>query len=141
MLGIDDAIAGVSKLIDDGINTAFPSPEAKASAQAMIIKANTDAAIETLQAKMSVMLAEAQSTDPWTSRARPSFMYVMYAMILFAIPMGLIAAVKPEIAAAVAQGMRAWLAAIPDTLWQVFGFCFCGYTAGRSLEKIKGASK
>jgi hypothetical protein len=141
MFGIDDAIAGVSKLIDDGINAAFPTPEAKASAQAAIIKAQTDAAVATLQQQMSVMLAEANSKDPWTSRARPSFLYVMYVMILAAIPMGVVAALRPEIATAIAQGMRAWLAAIPDALWQVFGVCFCGYTASRGWEKIKGVSK
>lgn len=141
MLGIDDAIAGVSKLLDDGVQAAFPTPEAKASAQATIVAANAAAAVSMLQSKMSVMLAEANSKDPWTSRARPSLMYVMYTMILFSIPMGIVAAFRPEIASAVAVGMRAWLAAIPDTLWQVFGLCFCGYTASRGIEKIKGASK
>lgn len=141
MLGIDDAVAGASNLIDDAINKIWPDPKDKASAEAITIKATTDAAIAQMAQSMSVMLAEAQSADPWTSRARPSFLYVMYVMILFAIPMGIVAAFRPDIAAAVAQGMQAWLHAIPDGLWATFGIGFSGYAAARSYEKVKGVSK
>ena len=41
----------------------------------------------------SVMRIEAQAEDPWISRARPTFLYVMYALLLWAIPMGLIGSV------------------------------------------------
>ncbi len=43
--GIDDAIANATKLIDDGINKIWPDPTAKATAEAMMIKATSDAAI------------------------------------------------------------------------------------------------
>lgn len=141
MLGIDDAVASVSKLLDDGLNKIFPDPSQKATAEALVIKAHNDAAIALLSQQMSVMLAEAQSKDPWTSRARPSFLYVMYVMILVAIPMGFVAAFRPDVAASVAQGMRAWLAAIPDAMWNMFGLCFTGYTISRGYEKVKGATK
>lgn len=141
MIGIDDAIAGVSKLLDDGLNKIFPDPAQKATAEALVIKATNDAAVALMQQQISVMLAEAQSKDPWTSRARPSFLYVMYIMILVAIPMGFVAAFRPDLATSVAQGMRAWLSAIPDMLWQVFGVCFTGYTISRGYEKVKGVSK
>ena len=80
--GIDDAISNASKLINDAINKIWPNPTDEAAAQAMIIKANADAALSALQQQMSVMLAEANSSDKWTSRARPSFMYVMYILML-----------------------------------------------------------
>ena len=35
----------------------------------------------------------------------------------------------------VAEGLKAWLAAIPDNLWNMFMFCFLGYTGSRTLEK------
>lgn len=141
MLGIDDAIAGVSKLLDDGLNKIFPDAAQKATAEALVIKATNDAAVALMQQQMSVMLAEAQSKDPWTSRARPSFLYVMYIMILTAIPMGFVAAFRPDVATSVAQGMRAWLAAIPGEMWTMFGVCFTGYTLSRGYEKVKGAAK
>lgn len=36
--------------------------------------------------------------DPWVTRARPGFLYVMYALLLGAIPVGLLAAVRPAAA-------------------------------------------
>jgi hypothetical protein len=37
-------------------------------------------------------LAEAQSADPWTSRARPNFLYVMYILLPTALPTGVLSA-------------------------------------------------
>lgn len=140
-LGIDDAVAGVSNLLNSAINKIWPDPADKAKAEAITMAAAADATISTMRTQMSLALAEAQSGDKWTSRARPSFMYVMYAMILWSIPMGFLAAWKPELATAIALGMRSWLAAVPDMLWQVFGWCFGAYAAGRSGEKIMSMIK
>lgn len=139
--GIDDAIAGVSKLLDDGMNKIWPDPAAKATAEATLMKAQTDAALAMMTQQMSAILAEAQSKDPWTSRARPSFMYVMYIMILFGIPMGILTAFSPQTAVAIAQGMKAWLEAIPNALWGTFGTGYAGYVIARSYEKGQGVSK
>ena len=51
---------------------------------------------------MQAIVAEAQSTDPWTSRARPAFLYVMCALLMWSIPMGLIAAAEPKMAQGIA---------------------------------------
>ncbi len=136
--GIDDVVGNVSKLFDDAINKIWPDPTAKASAEAITIKATADAAIATMTQQMSVMLEEAKSTDKWTSRARPSFLYVMYTMILVGIPMGFLSAFNPAMATAVATGMKAWLAAVPGDLWSVFGFGYGGYVLARSGEKSGG---
>lgn len=89
------------------------------------------------QQQLSAILAEAQSPDPWTSRARPSFLYVIYIMILMGIPMGFLSAFKPSLAASVAQGMQLWLAAIPEDLYMLFGVGYLGYSASRSWDKRK----
>jgi Holin of 3TMs, for gene-transfer release len=78
-----------------------------------------------------------EPADPWVTRARPSFLYVIYAIILWAIPMGLIAAVSPSVAAAMSNGMTAYLKAIPDSLWALFGTGYLGYTAARQWGKVK----
>lgn len=139
-IGIEEAVAGASKLIDDAINKIWPDPTQKATAEAITIKATADAAIAQMAQSMSVMVEEARSADPWTSRARPSFLYVMYVLILCAIPMGALSAFRPEIAEAVAKGMQAWLAAIPDGLWATFGVGYGGYSIARSWEK-RGSAK
>jgi len=94
-----------------------------------------------VRAQLSAIVAEAQSTDPWTSRARPSFLYVMYALLLWAIPMGLIAAARPAMAEAIARGMTAYLSGIPEPLYALFATGYLGYTAARSWGKAKGVER
>ena len=141
MLGIDDAVTAASSLINSAIDKIWPDPADKAKAEAITIQATADAALAQMKQSMSVMLAEASSTDKWTSRARPSMMYVMYIMILASIPMGILWAFDPAHAEGIAKGLQMWLAAIPDTLWNMFGFCFLGYTGSRTVEKVKGVAK
>jgi hypothetical protein len=62
-------------------------------------------------------------------------------MILWAIPMGLIAAVRPEAAAHIASGMNAYLNGLPEPLYALFGTGYLGYTAARQWGKAKGIEK
>jgi hypothetical protein len=117
------------------------NPADDAAAKVAILKANTESIIAQLGAQNRAANAEAASADPWTSRARPSFLYVMYALILASVPMGFLAAIRPDMAKDVAAGMQAWLAAIPIELWQVFGLCFSVYGVSRTVEKVKGVAK
>lgn len=82
-----------------------------------------------------------QNPDPWTTRARPTFLCVIYVMILWAIPMSIIAAVRPDIAHNMTAGIAAYLAAIPEPMWALFGTGYIGYTAARTLGKAKGVEK
>lgn len=88
-----------------------------------------------LQTVMQPALEEAKSSDPWTSRARPSFMYVMYIYMLLAPLFGLGFWVDPVAAEAVIQGMQMFLAAIPTEMWVLFGTGYLGYGAYRMKEK------
>lgn len=83
------------------------------------------------------ILADAQSTDPWIRRARPAFLWVMYALLLWSIPMGLLSAVRPELGAAIARGMAAYLAALPEPLYALFGTGYLGYTVAREWGKSR----
>ena len=76
--------------------------------------------------------------DPWVSRARPAFLDVMYALLLWSVPVGLIAAVSPATAKAIACGMGAYLSAIPEPLYALFGTGYLGYTAARAWGKARG---
>jgi hypothetical protein len=97
--------------------------------------------MELLQTRLSPIIAEADSPDRWTSRARPSFLCVMYAMILWAVPMGIIAAFRPEAAVAIATGMNAYLNGLPEPLYALFGTGYLGYTVARQWGKRAGAEK
>ena len=79
--------------------------------------------------------------DIWTRRARPAFLYVIYALLLWSIPMGLIAGIDPDMAAAITAGMHAYLNALPEPLYTLFGTGYLGYTAARQFGKLKGSDK
>lgn len=91
--------------------------------------------------RFSAITAEATSADKWTSRARPAFMYVMYILFLAAIPFSILNAFRPDLATAVTAGMKAWLEAIPEEMYWLFGSGYLGYTAARSHEKVKKVTK
>lgn len=133
-------ITGLGSIFDFGsklVDKLIPDPAQKAAAQLELMRMNQSGELETMKIQMSAILAEAQSPDPWTSRARPSFLWVMYVLILASIPMGILSAWRPELASAIASGMQAWLAAIPEELWTVFGVGYLGYTGARSFERTR----
>lgn len=138
-------IAPVFELGKTLIDKMFPDKEKQAAERAQaelaLMQAQQSGQLAETAQQMSAILAEAQSPDPWTSRARPSFMYIMYILILMAIPMGFLSAFRPEVAAAVANGMKLWLDAIPEDLYVLFGVGYLGYTGARTWEKRKGSAK
>ena len=123
------------------IDKVIPDKAAREKAKLELIKLEGSQEMQQVEARLSAIIAEAQSADPWTSRARPSFLYVMYAMILWALPMGLIAAFRPEAARDIAAGMNAYLAGLPEPLYALFGTGYLGYTAARQWGKAKGVDK
>jgi hypothetical protein len=135
LIGIGTAAVGV---IGKVIDKVFPDPVQAAIAKAELVKLQQDGELKELEIRMSAIIAEAQSKDPWTSRARPSFLYVMYALILAAIPMGVLHAYNPELAVSIATGLKAWLEALPEELWWLFGAGYLGYTGARTIDKRKG---
>ena len=134
---IDGIVSPLAKLIDKII----PDPQARDRAKLELLKLEGSQEMEAVKVQLSAIVAEAGSADPWTSRARPSFLYMMYALILWAIPMGLISAASPEMSDAIARGMTAYLRGIPEELYALFGTGYLGYTAAREWGKAKGAER
>lgn len=133
----ENLIGPITSIIDKII----PDREARAQAKLELLKLEGTHEMRLIEARLQAIIAEAQSTDPWTSRARPSFLYVMYLLILFALPMGIIAAFDPILARAIGEGMTAYLGALPEPLYALFGTGYLGYTAARQWGKIKGVEK
>ncbi len=130
-------IGPVSSIIDKII----PDKEARDRAKLELLKLESSQELEEARIQMSAILAEAQSADPWTSRARPSFLYVMYFLLLWSVPMGIIAAFRPDAARDIAFGMNAYLAGIPEPLYALFGTGYLGYTVTRQWGKIRGVEQ
>jgi hypothetical protein len=79
--------------------------------------------------------------DRFVTRARPAFLYTMYALLLGAVPIGMVSAVRPEMAARFTRGMGAYLAAIPEPLYALFATGYLGYTVARSWGKVRGGER
>src|SRR5690606_40177471 len=123
------------------IDRVIPDKDARERAKLELLKLQGSQDMAVLETRLSAVLAEANSADPWTSRARPSFLYVMYALLLWSIPMGLIAAFRPEAAHAIATGMNAYLNGLPEPLYALFGTGYLGYTAARQRGEKQGGEK
>jgi len=141
-------IAALSDLIDQLVS----DPQARETARLELLKLDGAPELEGIRQRLapfasppsmplSEPAADALACDPWTRRARPAFLYIIYALLLWSIPMGLIAAVRPDMAAAIAQGMNAYLNGLPEALYALFGTGYLGYTAARTWGKVKGVHK
>lgn len=134
---LEALIGPIATLIDKII----PDKEAAARAKLELIQLEGSQELKQIETRLAAIVAEANSTDPWTSRARPSFLYVMYTMLLFALPMGVLAAFNPQVASDIGTGMNAYLNGLPEPLYALFGTGYLGYTAARQWGKVKGVDK
>ncbi|MXP24586.1 hypothetical protein GRI39_00790 [Altererythrobacter indicus] len=134
---LDSLVGPIASIIDKII----PDKEARDKAKIELIRLEGSQEMEAIQARLTAIVAEAQSKDPWTSRARPSFLYVIYILLLWALPMGVLAAFRPDTAQDIAKGMNAYLNGLPEPLYALFGTGYLGYTAARQWGKAKGSEK
>ena len=130
-------ISGVLGIGGKLIDKLFPDPEQKAKAQLELMRLQQAGELDGVKTQLSAIIAEAQSADPWTSRARPSFLYVVYVLLLWSIPMGVLTIFNPEAAHNFTIGFKAWMNAIPEPVLALFGTVMTGYVLGRSWEKVK----
>lgn len=136
--GIGTAISGAIGTVADKF---FVDAKDKQAFKIKAFELQQQGEFRTQEIQLSAIIAEAKSSDPWTSRARPSFLYTIYILILASIPIGILSVFKPDMAIRISTGMQSWLAAIPDTLWTVFGVGYLGYTGARSFVDKKSLKK
>ena len=119
-------------VVGEVIDRVEPDPKAREAAKLQMVKQAQEGKFKHAEQQLSVIMAEAQSKDPWTSRARPAFLYVVYLLILTSIPMALV-----ELAQRLIEGFNGWLTAIPEPIITLFGVGYLGYTGARSYDKFK----
>ena len=134
-------IAALAPLVADLAKRLLPNdPDAENKAKLALLQVEQTGSLAELQASLSAILAEAQSADPWTSRARPTFLYLMYGVIVLAFAGGIVGIWFPAHTAQAADNIGKLLAAIPDSLWWLFGAGYLGYTGARSFDKWRGTA-
>jgi len=138
------AFEPLTAILDIGgkiLDKFIPDPAQRDAAKLELYKAQQSGELDEMKVQLSAIISDSQSADPWTSRARPTFLYVVYILLLWSLPMGILTIFKPEAAVAFTAGFQAWLKAIPAEILQLFGVVMTGYVLGRSWEKVKGAAK
>lgn len=135
---IPAVVGAVAPALFNLIDNLFTSDKERDEAKLKLVKLEKDGALEELKVSLSAILAEAQSSDPYTSRARPSFLYVMYLLILLCVFGSVVGIWFPHHVATAATNLGSLLNAIPESLWWLFGAGYLGYTATRSFDKWKG---
>ena len=134
---LDALIAPLSSIID----RVIPDKTAREKAKLELLTLQGTQEMQMIEAQLQAIVAEANSKDPWTSRARPSFLYVMYVLLLASLPMGVLSAFNPSAAQEIAAGMNAYLAGLPEPLYALFGTGYLGYTAARQWGKVRGVDR
>lgn len=119
------------KLIDE----MYESEEERKSARLALLKLQQEGHLKSQEQRQAVLLAEARSQDPWTSRARPAFLYVCYILMLFGVVIALVAPFSSEAAQAMAHAITGYLSGLPDALYGLLGTVMLGYQAARSYDK------
>ena len=121
------------------IERLIPSRQAKDEAKRKMMELIQKGEFRQLEERMSTIRAEATSSDQWTSRARPTFMYVVYLVVLVnCILMPAVGIFWPTSMESyfvyIAQGFDA----IPGEVWATFTAGYLGYAGLRTYEKKKG---
>ena len=129
MLAVLGPVLG--KLGGELIDNLFETEEEKANAKAKLVSLD----LKRYEIQMSAIVAEARSEDPWTSRARPSFLYVFYLIILMCFGGGILGIWFPDEVALAATNISDLLAAIPESIITLFGAGYLGYCGSRSYDK------
>lgn len=128
--------ANLGQVFKDVVGTFHLDPEKKAEFQAAVDANQAQLALKQLdleakadetlsrevEAASANIRAEASSGDKYTSRARPSFIYIMLGILLanyVAFPILKMPPIQ-----------------FPDALFWLFGSCMLGYTGARTWEKI-----
>lgn len=120
------------------IQRIFPDKQEQAKAELELMRLDQEGEIQELATRMNAITKEAESEDPWTSRARPMFLYVFYVVILMLVLVApFVGIFFPEQMEQFFTNVGRGFAAIPEELWWTFSAGYLGYAGLRTVEKRK----
>lgn len=126
----------------DILKTIFPDKTERERAEAKLEELRLNGQLQLLAERSKIAQAEASSSDKWTSRARPSFMYVFYIIVSFLVIIGpLVGVFFPKEMGQFYTNVAAGFEAIPGAMWGTFTAGYLGYSCARTYEKGKHVAK
>ena len=131
-------VGPIAKIASELIDNIFDTDEEKANAKAKLMLLEQQGKLQEMELSLSAIIAEAKSSDKWTSRARPTFLYLMYSVIVLCFVAGIVGLWWPSHTRAAAENINQLLGAVPEQLWFLFGAGYLGYTGARSFDKWRG---
>jgi len=141
-LDVGGIFSGIGQLAKD-LRTAFTGKEpldANKAAELALKVQELESNIE--QARISIMVAEASSSDKWTSRARPGFLYLFYlVVVVLALAAPFVGIFFPAQMGQFYINVKAGFEAVPEAMWWTFTTGYLGYVGARQYGKIKGSDK
>lgn len=139
---VGSLFSGIGTLAKD-LRTAFTGQEpldANKAAELALKVQELEGSIE--QARISIMVAEASSSDKWTSRARPGFLYLFYlVVVVLALAAPFMGIFFPAQMSQFYVNVKAGFEAVPEAMWWTFTTGYLGYVGARQYGKIKGSDK
>ncbi len=119
------------------LDKVIADPKQRDEAKLKLLELQQNGEIAYLKNQSANIRAEAKSLDPYTSRARPTFLYVMYLMLIMCMAGSIIGIWYPGEMAQAADNIGYLFGAIPDALYTLFGAGYLGYTGARTVDKLK----
>lgn len=121
-----------NKLLDKFI----PDPVQREKAKLAMLEAQTAGDLKEIELSLGAILAEANSDDKWTSRARPSFLYVFYVVLVCLVLLAPVVGIfQPAGMTLFYSNVTMGFNAIPEPLWWTFTTGYLGYTGAREYGK------
>jgi hypothetical protein len=124
--GLSGLVGGVADIVDRFVQT--PEEKAKALIELRALEVRETELI--IGSAAAVLKSEAESPDPYVRRARPTYLYLMYAVLGFNF---ILLPCLQFFTHTLINPIE-----LPEPLYYLFGSGFLGYVGARSWDKRKG---
>ena len=123
--GLSGLVGGVADIVGRFVIT--PDEKAKALIELRALEVRETEVI--VSSAASAVKAEAESPDPWVRRARPTFLYIMYVVLVWNFILLPITQLLTSIPLHPID--------LPSDLYYLFGAGYLGYVGARTWDKGK----
>ena len=105
-MGLPTLLPALAPLLERVIERVLPDKEAAGRVRTELARMQQAGELKSTELMLSAILAEAGSADKWTSCARPSFLYVMYFVILSCLGASIAGVWWPDAVTTAVQAVR-----------------------------------
>jgi hypothetical protein len=86
-------------------------------------------------AQIAAIQAQDGNNDAFVRRSRPTFLYIMYGVVIAGALLAIFSAFNPGAASTITKTFDDFFRGLPDSLYWLFGSAYLGYSGARSFDK------